>query len=99
MSMDSRTMTIIVARMKTSDFSNVGLQCSALRAFEKGVLQDTLNATKRLDHIRTVIVEVPQFAIMALIVEVEFQSMCGKRRDFNARASPEKESGIAMFRC
>ena len=34
---------------------------------EEGVLQNTLNSTKRLNHVGTVGVEIPQFAIVALM--------------------------------
>jgi len=36
-------------------------------AFEERVLQDALHATQRLDHVRAVVVQVPQFAVVPLV--------------------------------
>ena len=37
------------------------------RALKQRVLQDTLNASERLDHVGAVVVQVPQLAIMPLV--------------------------------
>lgn len=36
-------------------------------AFEERVLQNALHAAQRLDHIRAVVVQVPQFSIVSLV--------------------------------
>ena len=38
-----------------------------VRALEKSVLEDALDAAQRLDHVRAVVVEVPQLPVMALV--------------------------------
>mmetsp|Transcript_13659 Transcript_13659/g.18093 ORF Transcript_13659/g.18093 Transcript_13659/m.18093 type:complete len:330 (-) Transcript_13659:4853-5842(-) len=38
-----------------------------VRALEERVLQDALHAAKRLDHVRAVVVQVPQLAVVALV--------------------------------
>lgn len=36
-------------------------------AFEQGVLQDTLHAPQSLDHVCSVVVQVPKFSIVSLV--------------------------------
>mmetsp|Transcript_35305 Transcript_35305/g.88749 ORF Transcript_35305/g.88749 Transcript_35305/m.88749 type:complete len:781 (-) Transcript_35305:276-2618(-) len=38
-----------------------------VRALEQGVLQDALHAAQRLDHVRAVVVQVPQLAVVPLV--------------------------------
>jgi len=43
------------------------LPCREVSALEESVLQDPFHSTKCLDHISAVVVQVPEFAIMALM--------------------------------
>ena len=40
--------------------------CGKISAFEQGVLKDTLNTTECRNDVHTIIIELPQFTIMAL---------------------------------
>ena len=42
------------------------LPSGEVRALEQGVLQNTLDTTERLDHIRAVVVQVPKLAIVTV---------------------------------
>jgi hypothetical protein len=43
-------------------------------SLEEGVLEDSLNTTKRLDHTRSVGVQIPKLSIVTLILEFFFEA-------------------------
>lgn len=47
------------------------LPCGEVSALEESVLQDSFHSTKCLDHISAVVVQVPEFAVVALMCPPE----------------------------
>lgn len=47
------------------------LPCGEVSALEESVLQDPFHSTKRLDHVCAVVVQVPEFPVMALMCPPE----------------------------
>lgn len=47
------------------------LPCGEVSALEESVLQDSFHSTKCLDHVCAVVVQVPEFAIVALMCPPE----------------------------
>ena len=60
-----------VGRQGSGDSPEETLPCGEVGALEECVLQDALHTPEGLDHVRAVVVEVPQLAVVALMCPPE----------------------------